>query len=350
MTKTAMKRILQSSLLLMMVLSFKSKSTASTKDIIVFETSELHQVYRICTYDLANSEPLCLTDTEFHPSFNPTWSPDGSLIAFNSAHTGFGEIYVMKADGSDLTQLTDLRNPRAIVVPVWSNDSQKIRYVLWEENWQPVMFQMGRDGSENCMLFDNAIFEGIITSNCSTPSEPIVFTLGADIYWIDVSIPIIQKLTYAENGVMYGSAQLSPNGQHIAFLGIDSETTEREYNAKLYIMDWDGANLQYVMDTHLPNPTFGWSPDSTRIAISASVGEHIESINLVNMRDFTIQQITKGDNNDVFGDWSPDGQRIVFSRLSDPFGNWQLFVIDVNDELPRYLTDCGKKECAPDWK
>ncbi len=39
--------------------------------------------------------------------YGPVWSPDGEYIAYiTSRHTGSNEIYVMKADGSDPTQLT----------------------------------------------------------------------------------------------------------------------------------------------------------------------------------------------------------------------------------------------------
>ena len=37
----------------------------------------------------------------------PSWSPDGTRVAFHSARDGNYEIYVMNADGSDLTRITD---------------------------------------------------------------------------------------------------------------------------------------------------------------------------------------------------------------------------------------------------
>jgi len=40
----------------------------------------------------------------------PVWSPDGSKILFVSDRDGNDEIYVMKADGSDPTNLTDNRH------------------------------------------------------------------------------------------------------------------------------------------------------------------------------------------------------------------------------------------------
>jgi TolB protein len=36
----------------------------------------------------------------------PTWSPDGSMIAFLSNQTGTPEIWIIRADGNDLRQLT----------------------------------------------------------------------------------------------------------------------------------------------------------------------------------------------------------------------------------------------------
>jgi Tol biopolymer transport system component len=47
----------------------------------------------------------------------PTWSPDGSQIAFHSSRDGNVEIYVMNADGTNLRRLTD--NPATDCLPGW---------------------------------------------------------------------------------------------------------------------------------------------------------------------------------------------------------------------------------------
>ncbi|HIM10230.1 TPA: hypothetical protein EYM26_05435, partial [Candidatus Poribacteria bacterium] len=38
---------------------------------------------------------------------DPTWAPSGNRIAFSSKRDGNFEIYVMKADGTDVTRLTN---------------------------------------------------------------------------------------------------------------------------------------------------------------------------------------------------------------------------------------------------
>ena len=52
----------------------------------------------------------------------PAWSPDGSAIAFVSRN----DVYVMKPDGSDQKNLT--RHPAVESAPAWSPDSRKIAF------------------------------------------------------------------------------------------------------------------------------------------------------------------------------------------------------------------------------
>ena len=53
------------------------------------------------------SDVTRLTDTGGHISYDHRWSPDGRRIAFASDQSGNYEIYVMNSDGSGLVRLTD---------------------------------------------------------------------------------------------------------------------------------------------------------------------------------------------------------------------------------------------------
>lgn len=94
----------------------------------------------------------------------PAWSPDGSQIAFASGRDGNIEVYVMNADGSHQTRLTD--NPASDSDPVWSPDGSQIAFVSRRDNPDPSscapcnseIYVMNADGTEVTRLTDTAAF------------------------------------------------------------------------------------------------------------------------------------------------------------------------------------------------
>ena len=83
----------------------------------------------------------------------PTWSADGSKIAFQSDRDGNEEIYVMGADGSAQRNLTD--SPGEDTRPTWSPDGSKIAFRSDRDgDWQ--IYVMNIDGSGLARLTDNS--------------------------------------------------------------------------------------------------------------------------------------------------------------------------------------------------
>jgi Tol biopolymer transport system component len=67
--------------------------------------------------DADGSHPRNLSNNPVSLDGSPLWSPDGARIIFDSRRDGNREIYVMSADGSNVTRLTD--NPADDYGPVW---------------------------------------------------------------------------------------------------------------------------------------------------------------------------------------------------------------------------------------
>ena len=95
--------------------------------------------------------PQQLTDY-LDDDFFPRWSPDGKKIIFSSRRYSDRDIYVMDADGGNLTRLTNL--PGNDSNPIWVMDGQ---YIIFsrrpQTNWD--LFVMDADGSNVWQLTDS---------------------------------------------------------------------------------------------------------------------------------------------------------------------------------------------------
>jgi PKD repeat protein len=198
---------------------------------IAFESGQAFEWGEVSLWNLANGTVVNLTN---HPAYDasPTWSPDGLQIAFSSDRDGPPEIYIMQADGSVVTQLTHIG--RFAWGPAWSPDGTRIAF--------------------NCQI------------------EPG----NSDICTIDVHTGLVARLT-TDSGSDWGAAW-SPNGAKIAF------ATER-YGAspdqQIAVMNADGSGVTPVGAT-VGGVSPAWSPDGTRIAFEVpSTGGACETDGMV---------------------------------------------------------------------
>ena len=86
----------------------------------------------------------------------PTWSPDGSQIAFRSFRDGNSEVYVMNADGSEQTNLTN--DPALDNAPAWSPDGTKLAFTT-DRDGDFEIYRMDADGANKVNLTQNPAFD-----------------------------------------------------------------------------------------------------------------------------------------------------------------------------------------------
>lgn len=107
------------------------------------------EIYVIAVSDGPEADgnaPRLLTDNRGGQDVDPTWSPDGSRIAFVSDRDGNDEIYVMNADGTDQQRLTN--NDVDDWWPAWSPDGTRIAFTSGRDGNDEIYVMAAPNGSE----------------------------------------------------------------------------------------------------------------------------------------------------------------------------------------------------------
>ncbi|MCI0551864.1 MAG: hypothetical protein L0287_12990 [Anaerolineae bacterium] len=85
---------------------------------------------------------------------NPTWSPDGSRLAFVSDREGNREIYLISPDGTGMVNLTN--DPAFDYSPVWSPSGRYIAFLSNREGTL-ALYVMNADGSNPTKIGDGSV-------------------------------------------------------------------------------------------------------------------------------------------------------------------------------------------------
>ncbi len=145
----------------------------------------------------------------------PAWSPDGRRLAIALSRDGLTQVYVINADGSDLKRLT---NSNSIdTEPCFSPDGQSI-YFTSDRGGGPQIYRMSADGGE----LKRVTFSGSynISPAISPDAKMLAYVARREgrfqVYVLDL---ISNQETRLSDTARDESPSFAPNGRYIMYAG-----------------------------------------------------------------------------------------------------------------------------------
>ena len=297
-----------------------SAQTTSPEGKIVFvkQVPEHDDLTDIWVMDADGSNQTNLTNTPGTNEGQPAWSSDGTRIAFTSDQDEvppFTDIWVMNADGSNQTNLTPtVDNPET---PPEEIDNFHEYQPSWAPSGTQIVFVREIPGQ--------VIFE-----------QPDIFVMDTDPATTDA-------INLTNTDASERDPAWSPDGTKIAVAGVRGPRGEGGW--EILTMDPDGQN-----ETILTGDTFegedrapDWSPDSTMVVFQKSdntggSGGDPEEIWAVNRDGSGDTNLTNHPSYDMGPSWSPDGTEITFTSTrtateEEPF-RADIFAMPAPTSLP----------------
>jgi Tol biopolymer transport system component len=242
-------------------------------------------------------EPIAIDPAGESDLTDPSWSPDGSMLAFAAAKRGCmsctSAIWVMDADGSERRMVTDGNHNDAM--PAWAPDGTRIAFVRDAYSPASRLYVVGSSGV-----------------------DPAPLPVGPGAYF---------------------DPTWSPDGAHLAYAAATGSALE------VWVLEVATGDRARLTTQQGSGPV--WSPDGTTIAFN-SENELNDNIFVVDADGSDLRQLTHLTSGDAFTpDWSPDGSQLVYSSGSDELALWTM---DADGSNQVAILDTPGDHAYPAWR
>ncbi|MFC2088161.1 T9SS type A sorting domain-containing protein [Calditrichota bacterium] len=292
--------------------------------------------FLFCLFLLAN---IIAINNNLYAQGGPLNGSGGGIIAFVSDRDGSHEIYLMNADGSTQTRVT---NDSGFDFGLsWSPDGQRLAFISslhsgFELYVMDVVDITNAVFSNPLRLTNNSVMD--MSPTWSPDGTKIAYTSGGS--GIVIMDMVNSNITTVNTSSVVGSQpSWSPVDNIISFSGLSGS------NQNIYKINVNSTNQEQVT-FHNSDLVPDWSPDGTKIAY-VTTNNGAEDIYIIDSDGSGDRRLTTSPENDFVPSWSPQGNRIVYEGSVN--GVDQICVIDTNGSNYQQLTSLGNNT-GPCWK
>ncbi|MFC1726653.1 TolB family protein [candidate division KSB1 bacterium] len=271
-----------------------SGDLAKTK-IVFFSARPTHSQLYTMKPDGTNETQI--TFNSYHSRY-PSWSPIGDKIAFCArAGEGDWDIFIINNNGSSQTRITYYSSTDE--VPYWSPDGSQIAFssYMYPSSIRD-LYKININGTN---LIKLTLSNCVDCNPCWSPDGSTI-AFGSDrdglnqIFRMNTDGTDITKLTNLQASCHY--PRYSHDGQKILFL------TRKDNYYDINVMNSDGTGLTRLTDNYFDNTLPSWSPDDSKIAFSTNRDGNYE-IYFMNSDGSDQTRITFNTYGDYAPSWSP---------------------------------------------
>jgi TolB protein len=261
-----------------------------------------------------------------------------SRVVFSRGSGDRRDLYVVDYDGEGLLRLT--ANRELNLCPSWSPDGSEIAFTSYREGQQALFSLNTSNGKVRHVIGLEGLNYG---ANWHPEGKELVLALSQsgspEIYRITPQGKIIKRLTVSK--AIEISPSWSPGGRDLVF------TSDRTGTPQLYVIDSEGAGRRRLTFEGRYNDSAAWSPGGDKIVYATRVGNYTQIV-IMKSTGEDRRVLTDGRwRNSEDPSWAPDGRHIVFA--SDRTGSFKLYVYDVVEDTFRQLTFGTDPDITPAW-
>ncbi len=275
----------------------------------------VNQVY-LCNSDGSNNIQLTKGDKN---SANPTWSPDGKLIAFTSMRDSKNNLYLLPVGGGEAEKLTDVKS--SVGSYEWSHDGKMIAYTTLDASDDKE--EKDKKSKNDWYFMDEEVKQNRLV-----------------VLWLDKKdssgIYTQKKLTTGKFNV--NAFDWSPDGKWIAYsYGLSPEVNHNIYS-DISIVNIENGNSKNIVNSPAgeTNPLF--SPDGKYIAYYATTNpvdwSGARYAKIYSIADGNTWQLksTPDENGGIGSDgifaWTPDGKNLLWAESNKTLSAIYLLGVD----------------------